>query len=43
MKFLITEKPAAGPGTYAAIADLGLHIDAEYDAGRLNIIVPPKM
>jgi hypothetical protein len=43
MKFLITEKPIAGFGAYAAISDLGLHIDAEYDAGRLSIVVSPKM
>jgi hypothetical protein len=43
MKFLITEKPAAGLGARSAIRDLGLCIDDEYDAGSLSIIVPPKM
>ena len=43
MKFLITEKAASGIGAYSAIRDLGLRIDAEYDAGSLSIIVKPKM
>lgn len=37
MKYLITVKTATGSHAYAAIGDLGLLIDAEYDAGALGI------
>jgi hypothetical protein len=37
MKFLITERTADGMRSYAAIGDLGLLIDAAYDAGALGV------
>ncbi|CAN7739653.1 hypothetical protein [Duganella sp. LjRoot269] len=37
MKYLITERTADGLRTYSAIGDLGLLIDAAYDAGALGI------
>lgn len=37
MHYLITEKHEAGTKVYSAIGDLGLLIDAAYDAGALGI------
>lgn len=37
MKYLITERTNDGKRIYAAIGDLGLLIDAAYDAGALGV------
>ncbi|MGV7210468.1 hypothetical protein ACLB1G_21755 [Oxalobacteraceae bacterium A2-2] len=37
MKYLITARTADGMRVYSAIGDLGLLIDAAYDAGAMGI------
>lgn len=37
MKFLIAARTADGMRSYAAIGDLGLLIDAAYDAGAMGV------
>ncbi|MGO4379666.1 hypothetical protein AB4Z19_15425 [Pseudoduganella sp. RAF19] len=39
MKYRITVKTEGGSRTYSAIGDLGLLVDAEYDAGALGVTV----
>jgi hypothetical protein len=39
MKYLITARTTDGMQSYSAIGDLGLLIDAAYDAGALGVTV----